>query len=104
MGLVGFITILAIAISPLFAKIEKDAFQKTDSSFYEHQHKKYPIKGSMTLQEIEITTGVPAMYIIESLNLPETVSADEQLGRLKRKYGFELSNVKAIIQQYKNTE
>ncbi|NIQ14682.1 MAG: hypothetical protein GTO02_09875, partial [Candidatus Dadabacteria bacterium] len=60
--------------------------------------------GSMTLQEIEITTGVPAMYIIESLNLPETVSADEQLGRLKRKYGFELSNVKAIIQQYKNTE
>ena len=56
----------------------------------------------MTLKDVEETTGVPATYIIESLKLPDSIPAEEQLGHLKRKYGFEIDDVREIVKEYKN--
>jgi hypothetical protein len=42
-------------------------------------------------------TGVPARDIIAKLGLPADVPLDETLGRLRRRYGFEIEQVRVVI-------
>lgn len=56
--------------------------------------------GAKTLLDIETESGVPAVVIREKLSLPETVSLDERLGRLRQKYGFRMSELRDIIAEY----
>ncbi|UCD30218.1 MAG: DUF4405 domain-containing protein [Planctomycetota bacterium] len=65
-----------------------------------HHGDDHIIRGSMTLGEVESTTGVPIHVILSELGLPETVSRHERLGRLKRQYGFELTQVREIVAKY----
>jgi len=58
--------------------------------------------GSATLAEVEADTGVPVAVIREGLELPDTVSEKERLGRLRQRYGFEMSAVRAIIEKHRN--
>ena len=74
LGIVGLIAVVALAISPLLTPVEKDTSSKGASSLSSHKYEDISIDGSMTVKEIEETTGVPASYIIKSLNLPETAS------------------------------
>lgn len=101
LGIVGLITVVAFAVSPLLTSVETDAGSKGDSSLSSHKYEDVSILGSMTLKEVENATGVPAGYIIESLNLPETISDEERLGSLKRRYGFEMNEVREIVKRYK---
>jgi len=55
------------------------------------------ITGQMSLVEIETRTGVPAQKIIEKLGLPQHVSRRENIGRLRRRYGFTLQDVREIV-------
>lgn len=55
------------------------------------------ITGQMSLHEIERRTGVPAQDIIEKLRLPEGVSLQENIGRLRRRYRFTLQDVRDIV-------
>ena len=57
------------------------------------------ITGQMSLREIEKRTGVQAERIIESLNLPKNTSFDEGLGRLRRKYGFTMQQLRDMISE-----
>jgi Domain of unknown function (DUF4405) len=101
LGIVGLITVVALAVAPLLAPVERDTSSKGESSLSSHKYEDISIRGSMTLKEVEETTGVPASYIIKSLNLPETVSEEEPLGPLKRQYGFEINDVREIVKGYK---
>ena len=102
LGIVGFLTVIALALSPLLTPVERD-FTRSKASFSSnHKYVGISITGSMTLNEVEKTTGVPARYIVESLKLPESISIDEKPGRLKRKHGFEIHNVREIIKEYKS--
>jgi hypothetical protein len=58
------------------------------------------IAGSMTLLEVERLTGVPAATIVKELGLPGDVPTDERLGRLRRKYGFEIHAVREIVEKH----
>ncbi len=58
------------------------------------------IQGWMTLSQASQTSGVPVEYIIEKLGLPADTPADEQLGRLRRRYGFQMEDVRRVIAQY----
>lgn len=100
LGVIGLITVTALAISPLLAPIEKDHTVSSSRLLSGHQYEDISIQGAMTLKELERTTGVPASYIIESLKLPPTVSTKERLGRLKKDYGIEMNDVRDIILQY----
>lgn len=93
---------MALAISPLLAPIEKNSTSKETSFLSSHKYKGISIRGSMTLKEVEETTGVPVTYIIKSLKLPESISAGKQLGTLKRKYKVEISDVRDVVKEYKN--
>ena len=58
------------------------------------------IAGYMSLQEVQSVTGVPAEYIVKTLNLPDNIALDERMGRLKREYGFEMVDVKDAVAEY----
>lgn len=103
LGIVGLITVIALSVSPLLTPVERDTSSKGGGpSFSSHESDEVSIDGSMTLKQVEEATGVPASHIIESLNLPETISVEERLGPLKREHGFEIYEVREIIKEYED--
>jgi len=62
----------------------------------------HTIRGSMTLAQLESATGVPLEIIRHKLRLPDNVPPDERLGRLKHQYGFEISQIRRIVADYKD--
>jgi len=104
LGIVGFITVIALSISLLLTPVEKDASGNQVSPVSSHKDAGYTIRGSMTFMEIEKLTHVPATYLIKVLKLPESTSTEKQLGQLKEKYGFEINDVRSIINDYKSPD
>jgi len=104
LGIVGFLTIVALAVAPLTAPVERERnrAEKGTAFLSGHRYEDITVRGSMTLREVEETTGVPATHIIQSLQLPESISADERLGQLKQRFGFEIDEVRAIIKDYRD--
>ena len=58
------------------------------------------INGQMTLKEIEIKYKVPANSLKKFLKIPISISNYENLGRLRKRYGFNMSDVERYIQGY----
>ena len=65
--------------------------------FYEDGSVYVVISGQTTLKQAEKATGIPAETIAVELDLPSNVSTDETFGRLKKKYGFSLLEVRDVI-------
>ncbi len=55
------------------------------------------ITGRMTLNDVGKEARIPARRIADKLNLPPNVSLDETLGRLRRRYGFTVQDVRDAI-------
>ena len=55
------------------------------------------ITGRMTLREVQKSSGVRAENILAGLNLPQNLSLDEPLGRLRRRYGFTLPQMREVV-------
>jgi hypothetical protein len=56
------------------------------------------INGQSSLYEIQRQTGVPAQKIIEKLGLPQNVPQNENIGRLRRRFGFTLQEVRDAVE------
>ncbi len=95
-------SLVALVMSPVLTPVEKELTSKESSFLSSHKYDGISIRGSMTLKDVEKTTKVPSAYIIESLKLPKSISVKEQLGSLKRKYRFEINDVREIVKEYKN--
>ncbi len=61
------------------------------------------IRGSMTLQEVSRQYHIPTAVLKEQLKLPPSVPDNERLGRLRRSYNFNMSEVERLIQKYQKT-
>jgi hypothetical protein len=57
------------------------------------------VTGRTTLLEAAKIGNMPVEQLINKLNLPEDVDPEEQLGRLKLRYGFEIQDVRKIVLQ-----
>jgi hypothetical protein len=55
------------------------------------------ITGRMSLRDVGKEADISARRIADALNLPSNVSLDETLGRLRRKYGFTIQDVRDTI-------
>jgi len=55
--------------------------------------------GQMSLQELSLQTGIPVQQFIEQLKLPAAVDVQKRLGRLRRQYGFEMEEVRQIVEE-----
>ncbi len=104
LGLVGLAAVVAIAVAPLLTPVAEDSGDKGTSLLSSHKYEDISIQGSTTLKQVEESTGVPASHIIKSLNLPETTSVYENLGSLKRQYGFEMNDIREIVKNYEDNE
>jgi hypothetical protein len=59
------------------------------------------INGRLSLADVERLTGVSADAIIKKLNLPAGTSKDERLGRLRRRYGFSIQQLRDAVSALK---
>jgi hypothetical protein len=105
LGVVGLVALLALASAPFFSPVERTeggihapGWRSSEGESSE------PIRGFMTLTELEDATGTPAYYIIEELGLPLGVDRDERLGRLKTRYEFTMSDVRRVVGAYEKGE
>jgi hypothetical protein len=99
LGIVGVLAIILLSIAPLLTPIDSTSGNKNSTGNHGSSDE-YEIRGSMTLNEIERVTNVPVEYIIESLKLPTSIPLDEKLGYLKNEYGFDMNEVRTIIENY----
>jgi len=104
LGVVGLIAVIALAVAPLATPVQKSSTPAAGSSLSAHPYEDIPVQGSMTLREVQAATGVPAAYIISALKLPPSVSPDQNLGFLKRMYGFEINQVREVIKDYRDSQ
>jgi hypothetical protein len=58
------------------------------------------IRGDMTLKQAAVKYDVPADSIKKYLEIPVSVSENEKLGRLRRRYDFHMSDVERFIEEY----
>jgi hypothetical protein len=75
---------------------EGDVLQD-ETVFYEDGSAYIVITGQTTLKQVEKATGIPAKTIATELRLPSNVSVDETFGRLRKKYRFNLLDVRDVI-------
>lgn len=104
-GVLGLISVLALAVAPLFVPAEsvpRSQLQSTvqDETSHQGSAEEDLIQGEMTLSEVEAATGVPASFILDRLALPENTARDERLGRLRRQYGFSMGDVRKAVADY----
>ncbi|MGB7297390.1 MAG: DUF4405 domain-containing protein [Candidatus Aminicenantales bacterium] len=55
------------------------------------------VTGQHTLRDLERGTGIPAREIARRMGLPEWTPVNETLGRLRRRYGFEIDQVRDVV-------
>jgi len=74
----------------------------------EGRHRDIPtnidVIGSMTLVEVAEKYKVPANHIKSKLDIPLSISNNERLGRLRRIYGFTMSDIEEIIYNFQKNE
>lgn len=62
------------------------------------------IQGYMTLLEVSEAYQVPVNLIKEALDLPPATPENERLGRLRRLYGFTMSDVREVIRNERSRQ
>ncbi|MFC2151041.1 DUF4405 domain-containing protein [Bacteroidota bacterium] len=62
------------------------------------------VKGYMTLSEVTNEYNIPEDYLKRKLNLPSSVSGSNQLGHLRKQYGFKMSEIESIIDSYQKSK
>ncbi len=114
LGVVSLVSLVVLSIAPFYSQKEqvpREALGRTDTrgdsrtetqSHTEMQMhaEEHVIRGSMTLREVERETGVPISYILKELGMPADTSPDETLGRLRKSYDFEMSDIRRIVTAY----
>ena len=105
LGLTGLAAVAALALAPLLSPVERIAAGSPPGGQAAHAgHGTGEVCGEQTLQELETQTGVPADYVLHRLGLPKDVSHDERLGKLRRRYGFEMAELRRIVGDYRGSQ
>jgi hypothetical protein len=102
LAFIAMFVILGLAIAPYFSSVmeSREPPHKARSGETSEKPAEHSINGSMTLLEIEQKTGVPAAVILKELGLPLDTPTDERMGRLRKRYEFEMHTVQDIVQKY----
>ena len=100
LAIVGVVALLGLAVSPFVSSVDQTGAPPHKLRTSEREATEdLGIQGAMTLGEVAQSTGVPIEKIVQALGLPADVSPDERLGRLRRTYGFEMDDVRKIVEE-----
>lgn len=90
--------------------VEAEALPQSESTLSgapglheDHEERTLDINGTYTIGEVAARYGVPAGFIKSSLGISIDIPDSERLGRLRRRYGFFMSDVERIILEYRET-
>lgn len=101
LAIVGALALAGLAVAPFLGQVELTGEPPHRIRSGEHPTSSaYQIDGSMTLREVQQRTGVSSEVVLRELGLPLDVSTDERLGRLRRRYGFEMHDVREVVQKH----
>lgn len=79
----------------------RNQFLQEDPGLHEdHEARTLEIYGTYTIGEIADRYNVPAELIKKALGIPVDRPDNERLGRLRRQYGFHMSDVERFIEEY----
>ncbi|MCW0484912.1 hypothetical protein [Gaoshiqia sediminis] len=69
---------------------------------YHHRHAdpELEISGAMTLSEVSQKYAIPVTKLTEALNVPSN-QAGEKIGRLKKRYHFEMDELRSTVTRLK---
>lgn len=101
LSIVAVTSLLGLAALPFWGTVEQTGGEpphKMRSSIQDNSDSS-GIDGSMTLADVEKLTGIPASVLLRELGMPSNVSTDVSLGKLRKKYRFEISDVRAIVRK-----
>lgn len=102
LGLIGLLFLLGLLIAPFLSSVEKIPSEQSNS--VSQGSTQNNIRGSMTLKEVEEKTTVSVSILKKELGLPENIDNDQKLGHLKQEYGFEMSQVRKIIEKHNSSD
>jgi hypothetical protein len=77
---------------------EQEHETKLVSGYQESDSAALVITGRMTLRQVEAETGIPANRILARMGLPNDISRDEALGRVRRRHGFTLVELRTAVE------
>jgi hypothetical protein len=84
------------------APLGRNQAQQEDPGLHEdHEARTLEIYGTNTIGEIADRYNVPAELIKKALGIPVDRPDSERLGRLRRQYGFHMSDVERFIEEYR---
>jgi Domain of unknown function (DUF4405) len=66
-----------------------------------HEERSFEIFGTSTIAEVAARYDVPAELIKKAIGVPYDIPDNQRLGRLRRQYGFHMSDVERFIDEYR---
>ena len=100
LGVVGLVSLLAIAVAPLLSPVERSEGSRIAADpRWGLSAEAEALQGSTTLDEVVRTTGVTLHYLVSELGLPANVSPDDHLGLLARENGFSVADVRDVVER-----
>jgi hypothetical protein len=82
---------------PLGSQLDNRSSNGTGASNSESGDDSQSIRGSMTLQEISASSGMPVSEIVTKLGLPRDVDPNESAGRLLREHGLQMNDLRQVL-------
>ena len=108
LGLLSVLSLLAVAATPLLSPV----ITSSEEGYYGGRgrgHHTRPcdregsfIRGSLTLQELEEHTDIPAEKILEKLKLPTSIEKTKLLRHLREQYGISMQQVREAVHALKH--
>ena len=66
-----------------------------------HEERTLEIDGTSTIGEVAARYDIPAESMKKALGIPSGIPDNERLGRLRRQYGFYMSDLERVINEYR---
>ncbi|HIJ72597.1 MAG TPA: DUF4405 domain-containing protein [Candidatus Hydrogenedentes bacterium] len=100
-AVIGVLTIAGLSAAPFLGQVvQTSAGPQHKMRLGKHSRgPAHQFNGSITLREVEQRTGVSVNIVLRELGLPPDVPTSEQLGRLRKRYGFDMREVREIVQE-----
>jgi hypothetical protein len=95
LGVPGLAIITAVAIAPLLSPQTSSYQDKIPDAASSYDD--IIVRGSMTLAELEVQTGVPGVYILKTLDLPANTPGNRRLGNLARMHNLEMNDFRNAV-------
>ena len=117
LGLVGLVGLLGLAAAPLMAPVEQTGVPRqaaglpapvaedaTPAPAGPPAPDLESIRGSVTLRQVEQSTGIPVDALIEQLGLPRGIDPDERIGRIRKGYDVSPDDVRQAVRELRSRQ